>query len=77
MGDKNEYLGWVDEHMNQITDLKVKLENKIKSSEISEAKSKLYSLLINLDENEISDNEVDLMFLLSKDEQIQNKLSEK
>jgi len=40
--------------------------------QILEAKQKLYSLLIKLNENIITDNEVDIMFLLSKDEQIQS-----
>lgn len=40
--------------------------------EILEAKRKLYLLLMKLDEDTITDNEVDIMFLLSKDEQIQS-----
>jgi len=40
--------------------------------EILELKRKLYLLLIKLDENEITDNEVDIMLSLSKDEQIQS-----
>lgn len=39
--------------------------------EILEAKRKLYLLLMRLDEDTITDNEVDIMFLLSKDKQIQ------
>lgn len=34
------------------------------------AKRNLYFMLINLNEDEITDNEVDIMYLLSKDEQI-------
>lgn len=40
--------------------------------EILEAKRRLYLLLIKLDEDTITDNEVDIMFLLSKDKQIQS-----
>jgi hypothetical protein len=40
--------------------------------EILNAKRKLYSLLLKLDEETISENELDIMYLLSKDEQIQN-----
>lgn len=40
--------------------------------EILEAKRRLYSLLMKLNENTITDNEVDIMILLSKDEQIQS-----
>jgi len=40
------------------------------------AKRELLSILILLDETEISDNECDIMYSLSKDEQIQ-KLFEK
>lgn len=39
---------------------------------ILEAKHKLYLLLMKLDEGTITDNEVEIMFLLSKDEQIQS-----
>jgi hypothetical protein len=42
--------------------------------EILEAKRRLYSLLLDLDDHEISDNELEIMFLLSKDEQIQLSL---
>jgi hypothetical protein len=40
--------------------------------EILNAKRKLYSLLLKLDEETISENELDIMYLLSKDGQIQN-----
>jgi hypothetical protein len=40
--------------------------------EILEAKRRLYLLLMKLDEDIITDNEVEIMFLLSKDEQIQS-----
>jgi hypothetical protein len=40
--------------------------------EILNAKRKLYSLLLKLDEETITENELDIMYLLSKDEQIQN-----
>lgn len=40
--------------------------------EILEAKIKLYQLLIKIDENSITDSEIDLMFILAKDEQIQS-----
>jgi hypothetical protein len=40
--------------------------------EILEAKRRLYLLLMKLNEDTITDNEADLMFLLSKDEQIQS-----
>ena len=40
--------------------------------EILEAKRRLYLLLMKLNEDSITDNEVDIMFLLSKDEQIQS-----
>jgi hypothetical protein len=40
--------------------------------EILEAKRRLYLLLMKLDEDTITDNEVEIMFLLSKDEQIQS-----
>jgi hypothetical protein len=39
--------------------------------EILETKRRLYLLLMKLDEDTITDNEVEIMFLLSKDEQIQ------
>lgn len=39
---------------------------------ILEAKVKLYQLLIKIDGDSMSDNDVDLMFLLAKDEQIQS-----
>jgi hypothetical protein len=42
------------------------------TEEILEAKRRLYLLLMKLDEVTITDNEVDIMFLLSKDEQIQS-----
>lgn len=38
--------------------------------EILEAKRRLCLLLMKLDENTITDNEVDIVFLLLKDEQI-------
>lgn len=44
-------------------------------NEILEAKRRLYLLLLNklnLDNIGLTDNEVDIMFLLSKDEQIQS-----
>jgi hypothetical protein len=40
--------------------------------EILEAKRKLYALLLKVDEDTITDNELELMCLLSKDEQIQS-----
>lgn len=40
--------------------------------EILEAKRRLYLLLMKLNEDTITDNEVDIMLLLSKDEQIQS-----
>jgi hypothetical protein len=40
--------------------------------EILEAKRRLYLLLMKLDENTITDNEVELLFRLSTDEQIQS-----
>ena len=43
--------------------------------EILNAKRKLYSLLLKLDEETITENELDIMYLLSKDEQIQNFLN--
>jgi hypothetical protein len=39
--------------------------------EILEAKRKLYLLLMELNEDAITDNEIEIMFLLSRDEQIQ------
>lgn len=48
-----------------------------KGKDILEAKRKLYLLLMQLDEDEITDNEVEIMFLLSKDEQIQSLLETK
>jgi len=42
--------------------------------EIFEAKLRLYLLLMKLDEDTITDNEVDIMLLLSKDEQLQSLL---
>jgi len=40
--------------------------------EILETKRRLCLLLMKLNEDTITDNEVDIMFLLSKDEQIQS-----
>lgn len=40
--------------------------------EILEAKRRLYSLLMKIDGYTITDNEIDILFLLSKDEQIQS-----
>jgi hypothetical protein len=40
--------------------------------EILNAKRKLYSLLLKLDEETITENELDIMYALSNDEQIQN-----
>lgn len=42
------------------------------SKKILEAKCRLYLLLMNLDEDTITDNEVDIMFSLSKDKDIQS-----
>lgn len=42
-----------------------------------EAKRKLYSLLLELPQDEITDNETDMLFSLSKDEQIQTFLKSK
>lgn len=47
-------------------------KNVIMEEEILEAKRRLYLLLMKLNEDSITDNEVDIMFLLSKDEQIQS-----
>lgn len=49
--------------------LNVMLEAK---RDMLEAKRELYSLLLKLSEDEITDIELELMFLLSKDEQIQS-----
>lgn len=40
--------------------------------EILEAKRKLYSLLMKCSEDDITNNELDIMILLSKDAQIQS-----
>ena len=40
--------------------------------EILNAKRKLYSLLLKLDEETITENELDIMYALSNDEHIQN-----
>jgi len=40
--------------------------------EILEAKRRLYLLLMELDNNTITDNELEIMFRLSTDEQIQS-----
>ena len=45
--------------------------NKMKK-EILEAKRRLYLLLLKLDEKTITDNEVELLFRLSTDRQIQS-----
>ena len=45
--------------------------------EILEAKRKLYLLLLRLDEKTITENEVDIMYSISKDEQIQEFLNSK
>jgi len=45
--------------------------------DILKAKRKLYSLLIKLDENIITNNELDIMLLLSKDDQIQELFDNK
>lgn len=42
--------------------------------ELLEAKRKLYSLILNLTEDEMTENELDIMYLLAKDEQIQHFL---
>ena len=42
-----------------------------------EAKVKLYQELLGVNENLLTDNEVDLMYLLSKDRDIQKRLEEK
>lgn len=44
----------------------------MKKEEILEAKRKLYLLLMKLNKDTITDNELDIMLLLSKDEQIQS-----
>ena len=44
---------------------------------ILESKKILYSLLLSLNEDEISDNELDIMELLAGDEQIQKLLLDK
>ena len=43
-------------------------------TELLEAKRKLYLLLLNLNEDDITDNELDIMLFLSRDEQIQSIL---
>lgn len=43
--------------------------------EILNAKRKLYSLLLKLDEETITEHELDIMYALSNDEQIQNFLN--
>ena len=48
----------------------IKMNVKKIKEEILEAKRRLYLLLMKLNEDTITDNEVDIMFLLSKDEQI-------
>lgn len=45
--------------------------------EILEAKRTLYFLLIKLDEDTITENELDIMFLLSSDKQIQSFLEQR
>jgi len=45
--------------------------------EILMAKCRLYLLLIKLDEDTITDNEVEIILLLSKDEQIQSLFEKK
>jgi len=45
--------------------------------EILEAKRELYSLLLKLNEDTITDNELDIMCSLAKDEQIQSLLNAK
>lgn len=55
--------------INEIKNFQIR--NKM-NEEILEAKRRLYLLLMKLDEDTITDNEVDIMFLLSKDEQIQS-----
>jgi hypothetical protein len=44
---------------------------------ILEARTKLYSLLLQLDDYELTDNEVDLLYSLSKDKQIKELLNER
>lgn len=51
--------------------------NKYMKEELLEAKRKLYHLLLNKNSDELSDNEVEIMFQLSKDEQIQELLNSK
>lgn len=46
--------------------------NTEEQRKILEAKRRLFLLLMKLNEDTITDNEVDIMFLLSKDEQIQS-----
>jgi hypothetical protein len=46
----------------------------LKIEQLSEAKSKLYSLLLSKLPDDMTDNEVDIMYLLSKDEDIQKRL---
>ena len=50
--------------------------NNSLSNPLLDAKRKLYLLLLKKDINKLSNNEVDLMFLLSKDEQIQKLLND-
>jgi len=52
----------------------ITLQNIKMEKEILETKRRLYLLLMELTEDVITDNEVDIMFLLSKDEQIQSIL---
>ena len=42
--------------------------------EIKQKKIELYRLLLKLEENDITDNEIDIMYLLAKDKDIQEKL---
>lgn len=48
---------------------------KMLETEIFEAKKKLYSLLLRLDPENITDNEADIMYSLSKDDSIQSVLN--
>jgi len=43
--------------------------------ELLEAKKRLYSLLIKSSFDDMTDNEIDIMYLLSKDEKIQELLN--
>ncbi len=49
----------------------------MKSQEILEAKRRLYLILLELGDEEMTDNEIAIMYILSKDKQIQSLLKSK